>query len=385
MRFGVKTARLLTEEHPYAIIFSAWVLLQIIILKQYGIVTGFEATKYIVEADALLETGNYSSGNFLFYSTQILLNALSKLTGTFPWLVVVFQVVINAVAVYFFYRLCLKFTGSIFRSVITTLVFLSMFYYHIYNFYLFTESIYFSLGILFSYFLFSINQINARNILLLFLFISLVYFTRPLGVFFIPATIVYIILRFYKRKALLLFSFLTLIGITALYFLLNFALNSGGEFDFLLPYLDERIICGVPTIEQPHNLVLPVEKNSVEGLWYIITRHPDLFIRLAARRFFTFWGMTRPFYSTPHNIFIAVYFYTMYVLILWKVRLLFKNFLAETSYFLTIIFFIMVTVMLSCDEWHNRFILALLPFFLLMATAYTGSKNNKLDVNQPVE
>jgi hypothetical protein len=250
-----------------------------------------------------------------------------------------------------------------------SLAFLAMFYYQLYNVYLFTESLFYSFGIIYTWFLFSIRRINLLTILFLFLGISLIYFTRPTGVFFIPATIVYIIFRFYQRTAFLLLSIFGLSGIVLMYFLINYALNSGGEFDFLLPYLDERIICGVPTIEGSHKIIVPVEKDSIEGLWYIITHHTSLFMKLSVKRFLAFWGVVRPFYSPSHNIFIAVYFFTLYGLIIYKLKILWKQYRAQTAYFLCLTALVMVTVILSCDEWHNRFIFALLPFFLLMASA----------------
>ncbi len=372
---GKKAAGYL-HQHPLAIIFTAWMALQVLIFIQSGIVTDFEAKKYIYEADNLLSDGRYSSGNFLFYSTQILLITLAKITGSYPWLPVMVQLALNAFSILLFFRLAQKFTGSMVRSVLVTLVFLAMYYYHLYNTYLFTESIYFSLGIIYSYFLFCMKKPGWRNMVVLFLMVSLIYFTRPTGVFFIPATIVFIILKFYRKNAVVLLSAMALAGIVLLYFLLNFALASGGEFDFLLPYLDERVICGVPTIAIQHQITIPGEKNSVEGLWYVITNYPGLFFKLAMKRFLAFWGMTRSFYSVPHNIFIAVYFYTLYALILYKIKRLLKYLPAETGYFLTVIFFVMVTVMLSCDEWHNRFILPLLPFFLLMAASLVPKQNS---------
>ena len=166
----------------------------------------------------------------------------------------------------------------------------------------------------------------------------------------------------------MLLSVLFIAGALLLYGLLNFALNSGGEFDFLLPYLDERIICGVPTIQHQHVIYVPVEKNSVQGLFYIITHHSSLFFRLATRRLMAFFGVVRPFFSLSHNLFIAAYFYSTYVFVIAGFKKMVSFFLPQAAYFLTVIFFMVVTVMLSCDEWHNRFILGVLPFFLLLAS-----------------
>lgn len=350
------------------ILAGVWAFLQVFFLLHFGMVTQLESVKYIAEAKYLLNQGHYTSGNFLFYSVEILLISLSYISHTFPWLVVLVQICVNGISIYFFYRLCFSLTGDLLRAFFVTLFFLGLFYYQLYNVYLFTESLYYSFGILYTYLLFSVKRLSAKSVLVLLLGLAFLYFSRPTGLFFIPSTIVYLVFKFYRNKAWYLLSGFLVFGIVALYFLLNFALKSGGEFDFLLPYLDERVICGVPTIQQPHAISVPVEKNSVEGLWYIITHYPALFFGLAGRRLLAFFGGVRSYFSTPHNIFIAFYLYSTYALAIYGFKKMIVRFLPQTAYLLTNIFFVALTVMLSCDEWHNRFMLAVFPFFLLLAS-----------------
>lgn len=350
------------------ILILSWAVLQYILFFHFGIVTRFESAKYITEAKALLQTGHYTSGNFLFYSIEILLIAFSYFTHTFPWLVVAIQLLANAVSIFLFYQLCFDITKEYLKTFFVTLFFIGLFYYQLYNVHLFTESLYFSFGIIYTYLLFSVKKISSKNIVLLLAGLSFLYFTRPTGVFFIPSTIVYLVLKFYRKKAWLVLSAFFLLGILCLYFLLNFALNSGGEFNFLVPYLNETIICGVPTIQNQHNIFIPVEKNSVEGLFYISTHYPSLFFGLASKRLFVFFGVVRPYFSTFHNILIALYFYSTYVLAIAGIKKMVSLFPDRTFYFLTNILFMTITVMFSCDEWHNRFILGLFPFFLLLAS-----------------
>lgn len=346
-----------------------WLLLQSFLLLHFGIVTNFEATKYIEQADNLLHKGSYTSGNFLYYSTEILLIALCKKMGAGYWFVVVIQMTVNAFSVWCFYRLLFFFTTSNRLALMFSIAFLGMLYYQQYNVYLFTESLYFSLSVIYTYTLFQTKKNNFKNILILALLLTLLYFTRPVGLFFLPATALFLILKFYRKKALPIFSLCVSIGVLLFYLLLNNSLNSGGGLDFLLPYLNEQVICGVPTISNAHKIVVPGEKDSIEGLWYIVWHHRSLFFKLGLKRLIAFWGVVRPYYALVHNIFIAVYFYTLYCFILLGIRKMMQFFLPQVIFMLTIIFFTSVTVMLSCDEWHNRFFLALLPFFLLLANA----------------
>ena len=359
-----------SQRFHFYLIAIGWIIFQLYFFFRFGIGTNLEATKYIDQANLLLDSGNYSSGNYLFYSTEILLIALSKKLHTGYELVVAVQLLFNAVSVYCFYYLVIHLKNNKGLAFIFTAIFLSMIYYHLYNVYLFTESLYFSFSIIYTYLLFRIKKLSFKNIAIIIFVLAALYFTRPVGLFFIPATIVFIILKFFSKNVLRLFLFTGIIGIILLYFLINYSLNSGGELDFLLPYLDERIICGVPTISTAHQINVPVEKDSIEGLWFIISHNWNLFIRLSLKRLFAFFGVVRTYYSLAHNLFIAFYFYTLYIMILLGIPKLFKRFLPEAIFMISIIFFTAITVMLSCDEWHNRFILAVLPFFLLISVSF---------------
>lgn len=345
-----------------------WLLIHLFLFWRFGIETQFEATKYIEQANSLLENGGFTSKNFIFYSIQILLIVISKSTNTFPWLVVLIQLVLNGLSMLLFYKLSVFFTKNHFRSFLITAILLCMIYYQVYNLYLFTESLYFSLGIIYTYILFTITKLSLKNICVLFIGLSLLYFTRPTGVFFLPATLIYIVFQFYKKKAFYLLSLFLVIGILLFFFLINITLNSGGELDFLKPYNYEMIICGIPTIKIPNNIANNIGNNEIGKLWFIITNHTTLFISLAFKRLITFYGVIRNYYALPHNIFIAILFYTTYVLGILNLKNQIRYFLPQTIYFICLIFLVTVTVILSCDEWHNRFILSLLPFFLLMSS-----------------
>lgn len=356
-------------EKRFLVIGFAWILLQVIIFWRFGIVENFEATKYIKEADIFLREGTYSSGNFLFYSVQIMLIAFSKLTLTYPWFPVLFQMAINGISVYCFFQLAKHLGATLQLATWATVFFLAMFFYHSYNVHLFTESLYYSFGIIYTWLLFRINKLNIGNAMLLVIFLTLIYFTRPNGLFFIPVTVVYLILKFYRRRAAaLLFTFLFII-LLSVYFLLNYALSSGGEFDFLLPFREAHIICGVPTVSRAYEIAVPFNYNSLEGFWYLVTHYPGLFFELAFKKFLAFWGVIRSYYSIAHNVFLGLYFYPLYLQMIKRLPLVFKNYRAEFFYMILIIVFAMLTVLFSCDDWHNRFLLALLPYFILLASA----------------
>ncbi|MEP6675115.1 MAG: hypothetical protein ABJA78_08165 [Ferruginibacter sp.] len=353
---------------------ACWLLLQIFLIYHYSIVTNLEAAVYIDIAKYFLANGHYPSGNFIFYSTQIMLDAFCMKTGIGFWPVMLLQIILNGFSIILFYRLINKFSGSKTIAFVYTLAFLAMFYYQLYNVSLYTESIYFSLGIIFTYFLFTCNQISFKNILIIIAGLLLLIVTRPTGIFYFPAAFVFLVIKFYRKKTMIILCCSLLIGFTAFYFLLNFALGSGGALDFLLPNLNETIICGIPTLNPPHQIALNGNHNSVAGLWYFITNYPRIFFPLAGRRLLTFAGIYRNYYSALHNIFACTYFFTAYFLILLSLKKLLSTFFAETMFILTIILLYCAAVAVSCDEWHNRFILGLLPFLLLMSAAFFKKK-----------
>jgi hypothetical protein len=371
----VRVTKTGNNNFPFFLLAIIWLLMQIFFYKEYGIVTDLEAVKYINEANHFLATGKYSSNNFLFYSTQIMLIAFCIKLKIGLWFIVLFQMLLNALSLFCFYRIVKLISKNYLLSFLSTLYFLLFYYYHLYNTYLFTESLFFSFSVIYTYFLFTRDKLDFKNGLIILLFLSLLYFTRPTGIFFIPATYLFLIIKFFPKKAFTIVLVSTGLAITGLFFLFNYSLGSGGEFDFLLPYQKEMIICGVPTILHSHNVSIPVERNSFQGLFYLITHHFDLFFTLSIKRLAAFFGVSRTYYSLFHNIFVSVYFYSIYLIILLGIRNLFKKNKAETWFLITNIALMAITVMVSCDEWHSRFILSLLPFFLLLAViAITNSK-----------
>jgi hypothetical protein len=344
-----------------------WILVQFFLLRHFGIVTGYEAKKYIVEADIFLQHGTYSTPNFLFYSTEILLIAGCKTLGLGFGGVVVVQLVANAASTVFFYRLIRQLTSKANVAFFFTLALIGMFYYQLYNVHLFTESLYFSVSIMFFYRLCRIRHLRLSTYVEIVAFLLLLYFTRPVGLFFVPAVFVFLVLKFYRKKAALLFSVAGAVLLLCFVILLNFGMSSGGEFNFLLPYVEGQVICGVPSPNR-NAISVPVEQNSVQGLFYLVTHYSGLFFTLFFQRLVAFFGVIRPFYSLQHNLFVALFFYPCYLLAVIGIRRNFATKKAELTALLLLVFFSALTAGLSCDEWHNRFIYAVLPLIMIIAS-----------------
>jgi len=145
--------------------------------------------------------------------------------------------------------------------------------------------------------------------------------------------------------------------------MLNLALGSGGGLNFVLPFAEEHIICGVRTVRANR----AAYGNSLWSILNYIFDHPTQFLRLALLRTLAFFGLYRSYFSAGHNLYLAIYFFPIYVLVLLSLKEWWQKNRSLILYSLSLIFITWGTVMLSCDDWHNRFFLSLVPVFYILS------------------
>jgi hypothetical protein len=148
----------------------------------------------------------------------------------------------------------------------------------------------------------------------------------------------------------------------------NAVIGSKGEWDFILPYQQEQIICGLPRIENATagNTNNPNE-DSLYGLLYYITHHFGLFVKLAVLKSIAFFGLLRSYYSISHNLILAIFFYPLYVAFILSLTWWMKNERYRLLFLTGAIGLTWATTMLTCDDWHNRWLLSVSPWIILMA------------------
>lgn len=369
-----KTTKILNRQsHLLVALGITWIIIQSILFWHYGIVTGLEAEKYIAEAKYFLQFGKLTSNNFWLYSTQIFLILIALKLHLGFLAVVLVQLLLNLFATWMFYKLALYFLDNLILSFFVTFIFIINITYQVYNSYLFTESIFYSLTIIYSSYLLRIKTLNVKNVIVLFFLLALISITRPTGILLFGGTVIYIFFRFMKNvslfnKAIIIFSSIILFFIA-----LNSMLQTGGSLDFMLPFKRENIICGVNTTTSA-NIQVMENGNSVKGLFYYVIHNRDQFFRLSKLKTISFFGFTRDYFSFLHNVYLIIFFYPFYFLsilgIIKKIRKKDKLII----YLLTIIFLFWITTLLTCDDWHNRFILTVSPFiFLIGFAAFTVS------------
>jgi len=352
-------------------ILCCWAVANGCYLWQTGIVLDGESEKYIYQSEQLLATGSVTTPNFWLYTTQILLISASKIIGTGYYGVIVVQLLFNLLAVRAFYRLA----GSWFHknaALAATLLLIVNYPMQRFNTHLYTESLYYSFTILFSAFLLQISKLTFRNIVIIIAALAIISVTRPTGILFVPPVMLYLFFRFFQSLKLRTKLVITMaVGVLFLY-CLNLMLGSGGEFNFMLPYLYEEIICGVPAIETPATIKTAENPNSVYGLLYYLTHNFSQFARLAWQRSIAFFGLMRSYYSGTHNTFLAILFYPVYVMGIAGLMYWVKRLPLQLLYIFGVVLITWASVMLTCDDWHNRFFMAIAPWLLLLALPFVS-------------
>jgi hypothetical protein len=380
MNFYKSLRTTIPGNHFFFLLFS-WIVVQSLLIRQYGIVTGYEATKYIDEANHFLRFGYFSTNNHYLYSTQIfLIAAIIKLHLSYVVIVVV-QLLLNLFATMMFYMLAFSFLKRPLVAMTATFFFIINIPYQVYNSFLFTESIFYSLTIVYSSYILRLKKITAKNLLLILPLLILLSVTRPTGILFFLATAFYIFFRFLNHLTwiyrMLIISLSTVIFLV----IINGMLRAGGSLDFMLPFKKENIICGVNTVNNAD--IKTIEKgNSIQGIIHYIFNNGQQFLKLARLKSLSFFGMLRTYYSFFHNIFLALFFYPFYILSLigiWK-KIKRKN--KVIIYLVSSILLYWFTTLLTCDDWHNRFVLTVSPFlFLLGFAAFSTDSRIEYDLD----
>jgi hypothetical protein len=352
------------------IFFILWALVNSFFLLKNGIVTTGEAEKYIGQANLFIKTGHLSAANLSLYFTQIaLLSFCIKLNVSFA-IVVIVQLFFNLLATFCFYRTLLFIFNSPTVALTGTIILLANQPYQEFNTFLQTESLFFSFTLILTCYVISIEKLSFKNFIAIIFSLAVISITRPTGLLFIPPVFVYLFFIYFKKLSIIKkLSLLGAIGFLFL-FILNKALASGGEFDFMLPFRDEDIICGLTSLTHSAQIQTSGNSNSIFGLLYYIMHNFSQFARLAWMKTIAFFGLYRSYYSRWHNIYLIIYFYSINIMAIAGISFWVRNHLYKLFYFLSMIFITWLTVMLTCDDWHNRFYLSISPYLIILSLGF---------------
>lgn len=320
------------------LLVAFYVTAQILYFAQNGIVTTHEAEKYIHAANKLTQF-QWPHIKYLFYSLYVFFLAICFKIGIGYIGVAIIQVFINAVATFFLYRVSINLFNKKFIGFITVLLFIISYQAQIWNFCLYTESLFLNLSIFFFYYL-SKNKQTQKNLLALLFFLILLIFTRPTGLLYIPVFLAFVLLSRHNQPIITIKKKFWLIGSFLMLFILGLCFNYFYILEGLLnAFFKKQVICGYD---------LDVQDNFVGIFFYKLVY---------------FLGMIRPYYSNLHNLllllFLPVYlFFLVGIAKPWQNPVFFKS-------CLFLVFLVTVSVLVTCVNWHGRFIVPLIPIWVI--------------------
>ena len=274
---------------PLLIIFSIFLLVQAILFYKIGVFTDLEASKYIEQGNLLYKTGGLSEPKYIFYLPVILLIYVCRVTGFPDQLIVIVQVILSAIALFTFYKLGKSIgnkTIAFFSSILLTL-FIPL---QSWNFYLYSDSIFLSFTLIYVYLVYTYRDKGLKGIFIILIFLILLIFSRPNGMLFIPPLIIYLLFRTGQSRRVQFISLaLCSLLLISLYFLINMAFSGGGDLDVLKPFVEEHIICFVPTVKESSDLEILKTTNPVNDLFYYIIHNPIHFFTINCFKTFFFF------------------------------------------------------------------------------------------------
>ncbi len=372
-----------------AIVFI-WILIQSILFLQNGIKPILESLKYIGAAEMLLETGHLPELRYFFYLSTTLVIAFCLKMGFGISGAIVIQLIISLVATIFFYKALAKIQTRNFSALITTLTLTLCIPFYTWNFYLYTESLFYSFALLFFSHCIFHDKITIKIAAIQFTLLLLVIISRPLGILFLPCWIIYLINKVNNKYRTHLFAgFILCVIVLAI--VSNLVLGNISDWQILKPAEFNYVICDIPTGRTYISEYIK-DKAPLTQLFLYITTYPSAFFSIALKRIQAFLFLTRDYYSILHNTALMIFSFILYLPILFNMLMYYakkKTSITVLSYSIVVLF--CLAIILQCDDYHNRFHNTIIPVFLYLGLygfleestfINTTSKNPKTAFNK---
>jgi len=167
------------KAYPLTVLFVLWSLVQFPLFFRYGFVTDFEGLKYQNDAHLLMEQFLINPQR-VFYASYSIVVALLLEIGIGYYAVLIFQLIVNAWASYLFFKLLAKLLNSN-VALITTAFLIVNVQLQMWNFHLFTESLFISSIIIYMYVVFTFKY-KVMDYIKLFLLLIFLSYLRPIGI-----------------------------------------------------------------------------------------------------------------------------------------------------------------------------------------------------------
>ncbi|MFT4095450.1 MAG: hypothetical protein QM640_17615 [Niabella sp.] len=353
------------SKYGLGVLFGIWTISTIIYVSVFGLNSSLEAVKYIGAARELLQNGRLPETRYWFYFLTIAFIGGSLffkcgLTGAF-----LLQAAYNLFAYYFFYRALKKLFDSCLTPVLIIVYLLLFWPYQSWITFLYTESAFYSSVLLLFSCIVLYPATNLRNLIKTAAALLLTIISRPLGILFIGNTGLYLLNKMPKKQRIAA-GILILFAAIAAVRIVDTIFSTISDWTIMKPFVEENIICDLPSQKSDTALQLARSGSPLYQLLYYCVHNPAHFFHFAFIKLKYFFGATRSYYSTAHNAFLLMNMLPIYLLAIGatikvKMKSNIKPFIWITIGLFTL------AIALQCDDWHNRFILAIYPFFVILA------------------
>lgn len=355
------------ELQQLKILAAIFILLHIALFALWGIGTGLEAEKYTSAAEQLITGDGLPEKKYLFYLPIILLIAISKLLHLPLVTVVLVQMALSAWAQFSFNRMIFRTAGSR-VAFLGSLLLLFAIPFQQWNLFLYSDSLFLSLSLLFVTLLYRArSKLSFKTELFTLLFLILLICTRPNGILLIFPYLGSQITRISKWKWRLLFAMVCFAGLAMAIAVVNYIYRNGNDMDVLRPYIEEHIICFVPTKVDTAQIAVARTGSPVGDLSQYAIDYPANFFKMIGLRLLSFFDLSRSYYSTMNNLYLVVLMSLIYTFALPGFRKYRQIFGVASSYIGILLISHPLLIGLQCDDWHSRFTMTIFPYIAMLA------------------
>jgi hypothetical protein len=354
----------LTGRRGRILLLVIWLLAQLFYSWKFGFIFQLEADKYIREAHFILANHHFSEARYLFYFTTIFIIAVSYLLHIGLYGAIFLIMIINLLSYFYFYKaLEYKFPNTSIPFFVCVLL-VTFWPYQIWSVFLYTESLFYSMVIMLFANLLLFRKMSWHFLCTTFIILSIVILTRPLGILFVIPVLLFVYLHLNKQQKIFFF-FIVLLAVVLINKIVQVIFTTTSDWSMKRAFLDESIICDIP---KPSGRPLDLSNNSSQfyQLFYYVTHNFSIVLNLALTRLRYFFFMVRDYYSLPHNVYLLVFLFSLYGMVIVRLKQVWRKMGKAIMLFVfsSILLFAMA-VAFQCDDYHNRFFLTLMPFFVM--------------------
>lgn len=351
---------------PLFLLGALFVVLHLALWLTKGISLDLEAEKYISQGKILFERGGLSESKYVFYLPVILLVWLCHWLHISVVWVALFQVLLSAVGQYYFFRLVKANAGQS-AALLASLLLLVFLPLQLWNFFLYTDSIFISLTLIYFWIIYRHAGRGWAGNLFVLLMLMLLVVSRPHGLLFIPPTFIYYLLLAPSARQRWVTVAAGALVLMVMFLFMNRIFTGGEDMDALKPFVEEHVICFVPQNPAGADLILQKTDSPVADIIYYAWHNPVHFLRLMALRLYSFFNLTRPYYSMIHNIGLLAFLIPMYLFALAGIRRAWYQQRPLVFFFILFLILYPMGITFQCDDWHSRFTMMVIPLFIFFA------------------